>query len=225
MWKGLDILWHNCTYIIQTMFSRKYTNHRGSTEGRGMQDSCWMRSPGSTLPCWNMAGMIHDSYDWCVCVFQYFLKGHYHNLFASPFVKILSLWASFAHMSHMTMCVSSSAFSFTMVIDMYCDNYCCWKATAEDVQECKNVLKLAPCLWNINIPAPLDNTQLGSWQYIWSDCYTVALYNEHSRYTCVGIGFFSGCKNCFLYHVPSGPLPTSHPKSNNHSKITTAVKS
>lgn len=54
----------DCTYIIQTMFFRKYTNHRGSTEGRGMQGSCWMRSPGSTLPSWNMAGMIHMV---CVC--------------------------------------------------------------------------------------------------------------------------------------------------------------
>lgn len=37
---------------------RMFTNLRGSTGGRKMQASCWMRSPGFTPLCSNTAGKI-----------------------------------------------------------------------------------------------------------------------------------------------------------------------
>lgn len=40
------------------VFFRKCTNLRESTEDRKMQNSSWMRSPGSILLCWSMAGNI-----------------------------------------------------------------------------------------------------------------------------------------------------------------------
>lgn len=58
-----------CVLSICRHFSRRFTNHRGGTGGRKMQESCWMRSPEFTPRCWNMAGMIsHTVNIVCVCV-------------------------------------------------------------------------------------------------------------------------------------------------------------